>query len=163
MPIAENHVVSFHYRLNEGGRQVESSFDRNEPLHVLIGHGNIIPGLEQALVGREVGDRFSVSVPPELGYGPRQEGLVVRVPKKYFSHVPRLEAGMLVPLALKGGGQEWVTVVKVGMTAVDVDRNPPMAGKTLDFEIEILAAREASSEEMAHRHAHGADGTHAHG
>ena len=162
MPIAENQVVSLHYRLTEGGQPVESSFERNQPLHVLIGHGNIIRGLEQALLGREVGESFNVSVPPELGYGPRQGDMIVRVPKKYFSHAGQLRPGMLVPLALKNGGQEWVTVVKVGMTAVDVDRNPPMAGKTLDFEIEILAMRAASSEEIAHGHAHGPDGAHAH-
>lgn len=162
MPISENQVVSFHYRLSESGRVVESSFERAEPLHVLVGHHNIVPGLEQALLGREVGERFNVSVPPELGYGPRQGDMIVRVPKKYFSHAGQLRPGMLVPLALKNGGQEWVTVVKVGMTAVDVDRNPPMAGKTLDFEIEILAMRAASSEEIAHGHAHGPDGAHAH-
>lgn len=162
MPIAKDQVVSFHYRLSEGGQPVESSFDRDEPLHVVIGHQNIIPGLEEALVGREAGEKFSVTVPPEQAYGPRQEGMVVRVPKKYFAHVRELRPGMQVPLALKDGGQEWVTVVKVGMTAVDVDRNPPMAGKTLDFEIEVLAVRDASAEEIAHHHAHGPDGTHAH-
>ncbi|EQD69191.1 fkbp-type peptidyl-prolyl cis-trans isomerase, partial [mine drainage metagenome] len=82
---------------------------------------------------------------------------LVRVPKKYFAHAGQLRSGMLVPLALKDGGQEWVTVTKVGMTTVDVDRNPPMAGKTLDFEVEILAVREASAAEVAHRHAHGAE------
>ncbi len=162
MPISENQVVSFHYRLSESGRVVESSFERAEPLHVLVGHHNIVPGLEQALLGREVGERFNVSVPPELGYGPHREGMVVRVPRKYFGHTRRLEPGAVVALALRNGGQEWVTVVKVGMTTVDVDRNPPMAGKTLDFEIEVLAARTASSEEIAHGHAHGPDGVHAH-
>ncbi len=162
MPIAKDQIVSFHYRLSEGGRAVENSHERNEPLHVLIGHGNVIPGVEQALLGREAGEQFSISVPPELGYGARQQGLQVRVPKKYFSHVPNLQAGMVVPLMLKQGGQEWVTVVKVGMTTVDVDRNPPMAGKTLEFEIEILAVRDASAEEIAHGHAHGPDGAHGH-
>ena len=164
MPIAKDHVVSLHYRVSEGGQPIESSFERNEPLHVLIGHQNIIPGLEQALLGRDAGERFNITVPPEQAYGMRQDGMLVRVPKKYFAHAGQLRPGMMVPLALKDGGQEWVTVVKVGMTTVDVDRNPPMAGKTLDFEVEILAVREASAEEVTHRHAHGAGGgAHSHG
>ncbi|EQD42397.1 Peptidyl-prolyl cis-trans isomerase, FKBP-type domain protein, partial [mine drainage metagenome] len=73
MPIAKDHVVSLHYRVSEGGQPIESSFERNEPLHVLIGHQNIIPGLEQALLGREAGERFNITVPPEQAYGARQE------------------------------------------------------------------------------------------
>ena len=159
MKIEDNSVVRFHYTVSESGLgQLESSREM-EPLSVLIGHGNIIPGLESAMRGREAGESFEVTVSPEQAYGEHREGLVQRVPRKHFKGA-KLSPGMRVVLPTEQG-QRAMTVKKVGISVVDVDLNHPMAGKVLDFEVEILDGREASAEEIKHRHAHG-DGGHQH-
>jgi FKBP-type peptidyl-prolyl cis-trans isomerase SlyD len=160
MQIADHTIVRFHYDLaDEAGQLIESSRER-EPLAILYGAGNVIPGVEKAIEGRRAGERLQVVVPPEDGYGERRDGLTQRVPKKHFNEPRRLRAGDSTVLGTNQGPRV-VTVVKVGETVIDVDLNHPMAGRTLRFDIEILEVREASAEEIAHGHAH-APGGHAH-
>jgi FKBP-type peptidyl-prolyl cis-trans isomerase SlyD len=156
MKIEDNSVVRFHYTVSESGQdQLESSRER-EPLSILVGHGNIIPGLEEALRGREAGESFTVTVGPEQGYGERRDGLVQRVPRKVFKGA-KLVPGQQVVMPTQQG-QRAMTNSKVGMSVVDVDLNHPMAGKTLDFDVEILEVRPATESELKHRHAHAGDG-----
>lgn len=158
MKIEKDRVVSFHYTVSEQGQEpLESSFGR-DPLVILVGHGNIIPGLEQAMEGREAGDKFEVDVAAADAYGDKREGLSQRVPKKHFGN-QRLEPGMQVVLQTNFGPRA-VTIQKVGMSVVDVDLNHPMAGKNLHFAIEIADVREASAEEVEHGHVHGEGGHH---
>lgn len=158
MKIETNKVVSFHYTVFDAdGSQVESSRSGN-PLLILYGAGNIIPGLEKALEGKAAGDRLDVTVNPEEAYGERNEALLQRVPKKRFGEA-KLAPGQVLMVQTPQGPRP-LTVVKVGMSVVDVDLNHPMAGKTLRFEVEVLEVRDASEEEIAHRHAHGTGGAH---
>jgi FKBP-type peptidyl-prolyl cis-trans isomerase SlyD len=162
MNAEKNKVVSFHYTVTgEDGEIVDNSRERGEPMAVLLGHGNIIAGLEKALEGRAVGDRFDVEVEPEEAYGLRNPDSKQRVPKKYFQGAQKLKAGDVTVLGLKQGGQRIVTVVKVGMTAIDVDLNHPLAGQKLKFDVELTGVRDAEPVELQHRHAHGSGG-HAH-
>lgn len=157
MTIEKNSVVSFHYRLSENGTELESSFD-NSPALSLIGHGNLIPGLEQALIGKAQGDSFEVSVPPAQAYGELVQREPMRVPVKHLLGKPKkLKKGQIVYFNTREGERS-ATVVKVGKFNVDVDTNHPFAGKTLDFHIEIVDVREASKDEIAHGHAHGVGG-----
>lgn len=158
MKIEKDRVVRFHYTVAEqGGDTIESSEGR-EPLAILVGHGNIIPGLEEAMEGHEAGDRFGADVPAAKAYGEIQPGLTQRVPKKYFKGA-RLAPGMQTVLPTNFGPRA-VTVIKVGMSVVDVDLNHPMAGKDLHFDIEVVEVREASAEEIEHKHVHGEGGHH---
>lgn len=164
MKIEKDRVVSFHYTLFEGrapeqGQEALESSKEREPLQILIGHGNIIPGLEKALDGHEAGESFGVDVAAADAYGERRDGLTQRVPKKHFG-AQRLEPGMQVVLNTNFGPRA-VTIEKVGMSVVDVDLNHPMAGKDLHFDIEVVDVREASAEEIEHGHVHG-EGGHAH-
>jgi FKBP-type peptidyl-prolyl cis-trans isomerase SlyD len=109
--------------------------------------------------GREAGDSFKADVPASEAYGERRDGLTQRVPKKHFG-AQKLEPGMQVVLNTNFGPRA-VTIQKVGMSVVDVDLNHPMAGKDLEFDIEIVEVRDASAEELAHGHVHG-DGGHQH-
>ena len=153
MKIEKDRAVRFHYSVAEQGQEaVENSHDR-DPLAVLIGHGNIIPGLEKAMEGREAGEKFSVEVPAAEAYGERRDGLSQRIPKKHFQGT-QLEPGMQVVLNTNFGTRA-VTIEKVGLTTVDVDLNHPMAGKDLAFDIEIVEVREASAEELEHGNVHG--------
>ena len=159
MKIAKDSVVRFHYTVSEVGQEsLESSKDR-EPLAILYGHGNIIPGLETAMLDREAGASFGVDVPAADAYGEKRDGLGQRVPKKHFG-AQKLEPGMQVVLQTNFGPRA-VTIQKVGMSVVDVDLNHPMAGKDLHFDVEIVEVREASAEELEHGHVHG-DGGHHH-
>lgn len=159
MNIQKDCVVSFHYSVSEPRQEpLESSRDR-QPLVILYGHGAIIPGLEQSLLGRAAGDSFEVEVPPDQAYGEYRDGMVQRVPRKHFKGA-KLAPGMQVVLPTRDG-QRPMTVLKVGVSVVDVDLNHPMAGKTLRFAVEVLDVREATTEEKDHGHAHG-DGGHQH-
>ena len=156
MKIAENSVVRFHYTVSEPGQSPIETSREGEPLAVLIGHGSIIPGLEAAMKDHEAGDKFELTVAPEQGYGERREGLTQRVPRKHFKNA-KLVPGMQVVLPTAQGPRP-MTVQKVGISVVDVDLNHPMAGKTLNFDVEIIDVREASAEEKEHGHVHGAGG-----
>ncbi len=160
MKIENNSVVRFHYTVSQVGHEpLESSKEAGEPLAILIGHGNIIPGLEKAMLGHAAGDSFSVDVTAAEAYGERRDGLSQRIPKKHFG-AQKLQPGMQVVLNTNMGPRA-VTIEKVGMSVVDVDLNHPMAGKDLHFDVDIVEVREASEEEIAHRHVHG-DGGHHH-
>lgn len=158
MQIEKNKVVTFHYRLTVNGEPVDSSHERGEPLSTLAGHGGIIEGLDKAMLGRQAGDTFKASIPPSEGYGERQEGRTQRVAKKYFRDADHLRVGGMTVLTEQGGQQRQVTIIKVGSSVVDVDLNHPLAGQTLDFDIEITDVRDASVEEIAHGHVHGPHG-----
>jgi FKBP-type peptidyl-prolyl cis-trans isomerase SlyD len=159
MKAGKDKVIAIHYTLTVDGEKVESSHDREEQLWVLLGHGQLIPGLEKAIDEHVAGDTLQVDVAAVDGYGERQDGQIQRMSKKYFPQANRLKPGMVTVLSLKEGGQRAVTVHKVGMSTIDVDLNHPMAGKALHFEVAISDVREATAEELAHGHAHapGAD------
>lgn len=160
MAVERQQVVRFHYSVaEEGGAVIESSKTRGEPMAALLGAGNIIPGLEKALLGRESGDSFEVTVPSAEAYGERHPGLIQRIPKKHVPVGIPMVPGQTMVLNTQQG-RRVATIVKVGMTVVDVDLNHPMAGKDLRFEIEIVDARAASPEELQHGHAHGDGGVH---
>ena len=158
MKIENNRVVRFHYTVSEsGGGQIESSRGM-EPIGALIGHGNLIPGLEEAMQGREAGESFDLTVGPDQAYGARREGLEQRIPRKHFKGA-KLSPGMQVMLPTDQGNRA-MTIKKVGISVVDVDLNHPMAGKDLHFDIEIVDVREATAEELEHGHVHGEGGHH---
>lgn len=159
MKIEKDRVVSFHYSVAEQGKEAIETSEGRDPLMILVGHGNIIPGLEKAMEGHEAGDNFSADVSAADAYGDVKEDMIQRVPKKYFKGT-RLAPGMQVTLQTKFGPRP-VTVEKVGMSVVDVDLNHPMAGKDLSFSIEIVSVREGDAEEVEHGHVHG-EGGHQH-
>lgn len=161
MKAGKDKVIALHYTLTVDGDKVESSHDLGEPLWILLGHGQLIPGLEKALQDHAAGDTLQVDVPAAEGYGERQQDQIQRMSKKYFPQADRLKPGMVTVLKLKDGGQRAVTVHKVGMSAIDVDLNHPMAGKALHFDVAIEDVREATEEELKHGHAH-APGAEAH-
>ena len=154
MKAGKDKVISLHYTLTVDGNKVESSHDSGEQLWVLLGHGQLIPGLETALEGHEAGDEVNTDVAAADAYGERQEGQIQRVSKKYFAQANRLKPGMTTTLQMKEGGARAVTVHKVGMSAIDIDLNHPMAGKALHFDVVIGEVREATEEELKHGHAH---------
>lgn len=160
MKIAKNTVVQFHYILTDADNSeaIETSRDGDAVLY-LHGHNNIVKGLEQAMEGKEKGDVFSVTVPPEKAYGHRDENRQQRVPVKHLllAKKAKPKAGMLVHVQTDKGPVP-ATIIKAGKFTVDVDLNHPFAGRNLQFDVEIVDIREAEPDEISHGHAHGIGG-----
>jgi FKBP-type peptidyl-prolyl cis-trans isomerase SlyD len=157
MQIADRCVVSFHYSLTDDAGEVIDTSSGRAPLAYLHGVGNIVPGLEAELAGRQVGDAFKVSVSPEQGYGVHHEGLVQQVPRDALAGVDSVEVGM--EFHTQGPqGMLAVTVTAVDGETVTIDGNHPLAGKTLNFDIEVIEVRQATDEEALHGHVHGVGG-----
>ncbi len=166
MQIAKDKVVTFHYRLSEAsetgeakGAELETS-DGALPMAYLHGYRNILPGLEEALEGLKADDEKVVTLAPEQAYGPRRDNANQRVPVKHLaSKHKRLQPGMLVKVNTENGVKD-ARVIKPGKFMVELDLNHPFAGKTLVFNVKVISVRDASEEEIAHGHAHGAGGHH---
>lgn len=156
--IQNDSVVNFHYTLtNAAGDVLDKS--QGEPLVYLHGAHNIVPGLENALLGKQVGDKFQVTVEPEEGYGEFQAEMVQEVPRNMFQGVDDIQAGMQFQ-AQTDDGIQVVTVKEVTSELVIVDANHPLAGQALTFDVEIVSIRAATTEELEHGHAHGVGGHH---
>jgi FKBP-type peptidyl-prolyl cis-trans isomerase SlyD len=150
-------VVTFHYMLkNADGEQMESSHD-GDPITYLHGANNIVTGLEKAMEGHAIKDSFTAKLEPEEAYGVRNENNIQRVPLKRLKGIGKISVGQVLNLQTNKG-QVQVTVLKVGRFNVDVDGNHPLAGQQLTFDVEVADIREASKEELEHRHVHGPGG-----
>lgn len=155
MAIAHNDVVTIHYTLKDDTDKVIDSSAGGEPLAYLHGHGNIIPGLERELAGKNVGDRLKVRVPAAEGYGEYDRALVQKVPRRALKGIADLRVG----LRLQAGHQA-VIVTHIAGDMITLDGNHPLAGQNLTFDVEITAVRAATEEELTHGHVHGAGGHH---
>ncbi|MGV6987868.1 peptidylprolyl isomerase [Testudinibacter sp. P80/BLE/0925] len=157
MKIAKNVVVSIAYQVRTEDGVLVDEAPANQPLEYLQGHNNLVIGLENALEGREVGEKLEVRVKPEEGYGAYNDNMVQRVPKDVFVGVDDLEVGMRF-IADTDIGPLPVVITEVGDDYVVVDGNHMLAGQELLFNVEIVAAREATLEEIAHGHIHAEGG-----
>lgn len=154
MQIEANKVVSINYILRDDEDQVLDQSTPEAPLLYLHGHGNIIPGLENELNGKVVGDAIKVSVSPEEGYGEYDQELVQSVPRNMFEGIDEIEPDMQFQ-AQMGDGVQIVTVREVTEESVTIDANHDLAGKTLHFEASVKEIRDASADELEHGHIHG--------
>jgi FKBP-type peptidyl-prolyl cis-trans isomerase SlyD len=157
MQISKNTVATIDYTLTNPQGQVLDTSKGAEPLSYLHGVGGIIPGLENALEGKQTGDNLSVTIEPDQAYGQRNEELVQEVPRRMFQGVDNIQPGMQFR-AQGPQGQQVVTVVGVQGDNVRIDANHPLAGVTLKFDVNVVGVREATQEEVSHGHVHGAGG-----
>lgn len=155
--ITVDSVVLIHYTLRNDAGEVLDSSSGGEPLAYLHGRGNIVPGLERALEGKRAGDELSVKIAAEDGYGAHDVQLIQQVPRSAFPKEAAIAAGMRFH-AQSPEGARTVTVTQVSGESVTVDGNHPLAGATLNFEVQIAEVRAATHEELAHGHVHGAGG-----
>lgn len=159
MQITDKLAVSIHYILTNGaGEQLDSSRD-DEPMEYLHGFGQIIPGLENSLVGKVVGDKFTVTVPAADAYGEKRDDMVQVVSMSMFENVDKIEVGMQFH-ADASEGVNVVTVSKIDGEEVTIDGNHPLAGEDLTFDIEVMNMRPATEDELSHKHIHGAGCNH---
>ncbi|MFV0336801.1 MAG: peptidylprolyl isomerase [Chthoniobacterales bacterium] len=166
MKITSGKVVSIDYTLTDDEKNTIDSSKGGEALAYLHGSGQIIKGLEKALEGRSEGDTFKVRIAPEDGYGMHDPGKTAQVPREQLKDIPNLEVGMQLQASGDpsghGHGVQILQVTKIEDDKVTLDANHPLAGKNLNFDIEIKTIREASEEEIALGHVHGPGGHHHH-
>lgn len=150
-------VVTFHYTLRDPQARLLDTSDGGEPISYLEGSGQIIEGLEEQLRGAAVGLKQRISVPAAKAYGLRDESQVQCVPR---SALP-VEGELQVGDRFQAGEDRFapvVMVVKIEGEEVLLDANHPLAGVDLTFDVEIVAVRPATAEELSHGHPHGQDG-----
>ncbi|WP_373187524.1 peptidylprolyl isomerase [Halopseudomonas sp.] len=158
MQIAANKAVSIEYTLTDDAGEVLDSSAGGEPMVYLQGAGNIIPGLEQELEGKEPGDELKVTVEPENAYGEFSAELVAVLGRNMFEGVDELEPGMQFHASGPDGSTQIVTITAVEGDEVTVDGNHPLAGQRLTFEVKVVDVRDATEDEVAHGHIHGEGG-----
>lgn len=166
MAIENNNVVALNYTLHtieENGEKtfVEQTTDEN-PLTFLYGVGMMLPKFEEEVANLNVGDKASFTLAAADAYGEKDERAIAQLPAEMFKETGLPPVGEVIPLQDNEGNQFRAVVVEITPEAVVADLNHPMAGKTLNFDVEILAVRPATEEELAHGHAHGVDGAEGH-
>lgn len=166
MTVEKNHVVSVQYTLHGIEENGEKTFiektEAEVPFTFLYGVGMMLPKFENELAGMVVGDKKSFTIKPEEGYGERNEEAKTQLPVAMFEQHGMPPIGAILPLQDPDGNQINAMVMEVTAESVNVDLNHPMAGKTLNFNIELESTRPATEEELNHGHAHGVDGTETH-
>ncbi|MFD1143149.1 peptidylprolyl isomerase [Larkinella insperata] len=155
MQISKHKVAGIHYTLRDNDGNVLDSSEGRDPLYYLHGEGNLIPGMENGLDGKAPGDKFQIKVAPEEGYGVRDPQMIQDVPKSAFGGQP-VQVGM----QFQTNQGQVVTVTEVGADQVTIDANHPLAGQELNFDVEVVEVREATQEEVMHKHVHGPGGHH---
>tara|TARA_Y100001970_G_C14199181_1_gene840055 strand:- start:1578 stop:2006 length:429 start_codon:yes stop_codon:yes gene_type:complete len=140
MNIQNGQTVSVHYvgRLNDG-TEFDSSVQRGEPLKFEFGSGQILPAFEEALKQMEIGEKKSFSLTPDQAYGPVYDQAIQTIPKKQFGENVNLSPGEMV----HGKGQDGQEVQAIIQSVTDenviLDFNHPLAGKDINFDIELLS------------------------
>jgi FKBP-type peptidyl-prolyl cis-trans isomerase SlyD len=159
MQITKDAVALIHYTLTDDeGTKLDSS-EGGEPLAYIHGNGNLIPGLERELEGKTAGDKLSVKIAPADAYGEYDKALVQRIPRRSLKGIDNIYVGMQLH-AQSDHGTRAVTVTQVVGDMVTIDGNHPLAGKQLNFDVEVAAVRAATEEELSHGHVHGPGGHH---
>jgi len=158
MQIDAKKAVTFHYSLRDDEGTVLDSSEGGEPLTYLHGEGNIVPGLEKALVGKQAGDEVKATVPPEEGYGQRSDDNIRNVPRRRLPE-GKIAPGMRMRLQTEDGPIS-ALVTAVQGDYVTIDGNHPLAGMTLHFDVKVVEVRDATAQELEHGHVHGPGGHH---
>jgi len=159
--ITAKKVALIHYTLtNDAGEELDTSRG-SDPMPYLHGAGNIVPGLESQLEGKSKGDKVKAVVKPEDGYGDKSDLPPQAVPRSAFGDSePR--AGLPLVVEDESGNQMQLWIVEVLGDKVMLSPDHPLAGVTLNFDVEIVDVRDATDSELEHGHAHPGDGHHHH-
>jgi FKBP-type peptidyl-prolyl cis-trans isomerase SlyD len=158
MQIENGRVAAIEYTVSdESGSRLGGT--QSGPISYLHGHGNLVPGLERALVGRAAGDELAVTLDPADAFGVRDPALVFDIPKSELPEDVVPARGGVLRITLKGV-QRAGRITKVKLNQVEVDANHPWADRRVTFSVSVKQVRKASKEELEHGHAHGPGGHH---
>lgn len=159
MQISDRKIVIINYTLTgENGDILDKSDDGG--FAYLHGAGNIVVGLENALLGKRINDEFSVSVPPAEAYGEHNPEMQQTVSIDMFDDTKELQVGRQFHAQSPDGQPITVTIAAIEDDNVTINGDHPLAGKTLNFDVKVIAIRDASKEEITHGHVHKSDDHH---
>ncbi len=160
MALGLNKVISFNYTLKDDTGEVLDSTLNKAPLTFISGMNQILPKLEEAIDGMLIGGRKNVKVGAADAYGEYDGKAVQNIKKEQFPPEANLEVGMRYVANAPDGGQMPFTITEVKENDITVDFNHPLAGKDLEFDVELVDIRDATPEELSHGHVHGPGGHH---
>jgi peptidylprolyl isomerase len=132
-------TVKIHYTGKMEDGEVFDTSKSREPIEFTIGSSTIIRGFQNGVIGMRTGETRTVTVPPEEGYGPRNEDLTVNVNKSELSPNIDPQIGQCLRIPRKEGNDVVVTVTDMDEESVTLDSNHPLAGRTLTFDLELVA------------------------
>jgi len=148
-------VLTFNYVLKDiNGQILDSSAE--SPMVFLEGASQILPVLEQEIIHMENGTKKNIKLKASDAYGDMDPNMIIDVPKRELAHL-QFEEGTFLQMNM-GEQMRVVRVAAVTEDAVTLDGNHPLAGQALEFDIEMVESRPATSEELSHGHAHGVGG-----
>ena len=156
--IADGLVVVLNYTLRSDDGEVIDASTADDPMAYLHGADNIVPGLEQALAGKAVGYKGKVVVEPEDGYGEREDLPPEAVPRSAFPAEVEIAPGMQFMAEGPNNTHAPIWIAGIEGDQVFVDSQHPLAGATLNFDVEVISIRPATEDELNHGHPHGPDG-----
>ncbi len=151
--VQNNLVVSMEYTLHVDQEEIDSSKGQ-DPLQFLVGHGNIISGLEREMIGMKVGESKDVVVLPAEGYGEFDENAFMNVPRNAFPSDLPVEEGAELTVRDDAGQSRYARIDAIDGDTVTLNFNHPLAGDELHFNIKVVGLREPTAEELEHGHVH---------
>lgn len=159
MKIEKDKVVLMHYTLTDNEGDIIGSTKDDVPMAYMQGKGNIIPGLEVEMEGRNEGDKFKVHLPAENAYGKHNPELLHVVDRSVFQGEDEIVIGLRVNVQTSNG-DSIANVSAFDDKTITLDLNHPLADKDLTFDVEIVEIRDATETEIEHGHVHGPGGHH---
>jgi FKBP-type peptidyl-prolyl cis-trans isomerases 2 len=162
MAMEPNKVVTMNFTLTDDQGNVLDTTDNGGPFSYMTGSNMILPKLEEAVSGMIIGTKKNIKLDAVDAYGNYNEQIVQVVGKENFPEDFELEVGMSYMASSPDGAQMPFVITEVRDEDVTIDFNHPLAGKNLNFDIELLDVRDATAEELSHGHVHGPDGHHHH-
>ena len=152
MKVEQNKMVGVDYKLTVDG-QIADQSRPGQPLEFIFGTGMLLPKFEEAILGKESGEAVSFTLEPKDGYGELIADAVVDLPKNIFMGDGKLAEDILfvgsqVPMSDNQGNRMMGIVKEVGDETVKMDFNHPMAGKTLNFDVEVVSVRDVTPEDL---------------
>jgi FKBP-type peptidyl-prolyl cis-trans isomerase SlyD len=151
--VQNNLVVSMEYTLHVDQEEIDSS-NGQDPLQFLVGHGNIISGLEREMIGMKVGESKDVVVLPAEGYGEFDENAFMNVPRNEFPSDLPVEEGAELTVRDDAGQSRYARIDAIDGDTVTLNFNHPLAGDELHFNVKVVGLREPTAEELEHGHVH---------
>jgi peptidylprolyl isomerase len=143
-------ILNYVGKITESGEVFDDTSKRKQPMSVVAGDQSIIPGFSDAIIGMSAGDTKHIDIPAEKGYGKYNPEAVVELPKETFPDKVQenLKIGMVLPLILKNNPEQPfpATTKEIGEATYTFDLNHPLAGKDIEFEIEVISVTKAKKE-----------------
>lgn len=148
MRVEKNRVVVFHYTLRLNSGEIFDSTTTQKPVHILVGHHQVITGLENAIMGMQIGQKKDGTIEPQDAYGFINKKLIKIYPREMIPSGIALHIGRTLNAKKKNGQRIKVIVKSYNESEVVLDSNHPGAGETLNFKAKIVDIREATLEEL---------------